>query len=286
MIPEQSSNTYLPQIKDNDFQRLLDFFYKNTGICIPEEKRIITEKRIKAAMQSSGFSDFSRFFLKLKTDRNGREMEYLINELTINETYFFREKDQILDLIEHILPQIIENQKGHKKGRIRILSLPCSTGEEPYSIAILINEYFKKINEVTVEIIGGDIDTSALHNARKAQFSQRSISRIPDELKQRYFSLSKSNHFILDASIRDTVLFSKINILDFSDVQRFCPVDVIFCRNLLIYFDDASRKEALANLHNTLSKGGYIFLGHSESMSRISSLFKPNRIGKKLYFGK
>jgi chemotaxis protein methyltransferase CheR len=155
--------------------------------------------------------------------------------------------------------------------------MPCSSGEEPYSIAIWLLENWPLVDAYNVEIIGSDIDTAVLRQAAEAVYSQRALSRLPDEVLQHYFEPEHNLQRRLIGDLRESVTFRKANIVDRSSLEALGKFDVIFCRNLLIYFDDAARETAVDNLHDFLAPGGYICLGHTESMTRISGLFEAAR---------
>ena len=167
---------------------------------------------------------------------------------------------------------------------MRILSVPCSTGEEPYSIALRLLEEWPLIDSVDVSIHAADIDTEVLAAARTARYGTRSLQRVPREWLARYFTPDGDQHHRVNAELRDAVEFSSVNICDPVAMRNFARFDVVFCRNLLIYFDEVSARQATENLYSALRPGGYLFLGHSESMSRISGIFAPCRFPEGLVY--
>jgi chemotaxis protein methyltransferase CheR len=171
------------------------------------------------------------------------------------------------DLLETILRH---RQPGEP---IRIWSVPCSTGEEPYSIAIWLMENFNGVDSYNIEIVGSDIDTRALEAAAEGIYGARALMRLPRDVVTRYFEKIGDDTFRIDPGLRDSILFTSVNLVDAQDMARHRNFDIVFCRNVLIYFDEASRRLAAENLYDCLRPGGFICLGHSESMSRISSLF-------------
>ena len=213
----------------------------------------------------------------------GQEMQRLVNAMTVNETYFFREDYQFDALVSGILPEVSENKRPDDT--IRIWSLPCSTGEEPYSIAIYILEGWKRADDFNIEILASDIDSRVLNEARKGVYGERALSRIPQNFRQKYFS-SVADGFQITETLRELIDFSVINIVDPAQMRNYSNIDVIFCRNLLIYFDDLARRQAIETLYECMAPGGFICLGHSESMSRMSSLFRPRRISDAIVYQK
>ena len=160
---------------------------------------------------------------------------------------------------------------------MRIWSVPCSTGEEPYSIAMWLLENWAEVDAHDIEIVGSDIDTNVLEAARAGIFGKRALMRLSSALTDKYFTPAGPEHWQIIDELRQSVRFTTTNIVERAERRMHGLFDVIFCRNVLIYFDDTSRRVAAENLYESLAPGGYICLGHAESMSRISSLFEVCR---------
>ena len=160
---------------------------------------------------------------------------------------------------------------------LRIWSIPCSTGEEPYSIALWLMENWPQVDSYNIEIVGSDIDTRALKAAAEGIYGDRALMRLSRDIVGRYFGPVTGGNYQIDEGLRNSVEFTRANLVDTKDMTQYRDFDLIFCRNVLIYFDDASRRLAAENLYDCLRPGGYICLGHSESMSRISPLFRVSR---------
>ena len=160
---------------------------------------------------------------------------------------------------------------------LRIWSIPCSTGEEPYSIALWLMENWPQVDNYNIEIIGSDIDTRALKAAAEGVYGDRALMRLSRDIIGRYFEPVTGGSRQIDEGLRNSIAFTRANLIDTKDMMQYRDFDLIFCRNVLIYFDDASRRLAAENLYDCLRPGGYICLGHSESMSRISPLFRVSR---------
>jgi chemotaxis protein methyltransferase CheR len=167
---------------------------------------------------------------------------------------------------------------------IKIWSLPCSTGEEPYSIAISVLEEWSRSDEFDIEILGSDIDTRVLADAKAGIYGERSLHNVSPKLRARYFRTAGETDFQIIPELRESIDFSRVNVSKKNDMTRFRNIDVVFCRNLLIYFDDTSRREAVEAIFESLHCGGFLYLGHSESMSRMSSLFKARRLGDSIVY--
>jgi chemotaxis protein methyltransferase CheR len=263
-----------PQITEEEFRRLAEFLYRRTGMVFTETKRYYVERRIWERMIATSSPSFSGYFAYLRSEMRD-EVEQLINAFTVNETYFYREDHQLACLSTDLLTERVAPKRPGDP--IRIWSVPCSTGEEPYSIAIWLLENWKDVDTYDIEIVGSDIDTRVLEAAADGIFGKRALMRLSPELIARYFRrLDDERWHILD-DLRQSVRFSRVNLIETKETRPQGRFDVIFCRNVLIYFDDESRRVAAENLYDNLMPGGFICLGHTESMSRISPLFEVCR---------
>lgn len=272
-----------PPISPQEFEKFCEFFYRKTGIIFSESKRYFVERRVLDRMAETECRTFREYFAMVRFETDGREMQRLVNAMTVNETYFFREDYQFDALVSGILPEVAQTKRP--KNTIRIWSLPCSTGEEAYSIAIYILEGWDRADDFNIEILASDIDSRALQEARNGVYGERALSRIPQNFRQKYFS-SVADGFQIVEMLRESIDFSPVNIVNPAQMRNYSNIDVIFCRNLLIYFDDLARRQAMETLYECLAPGGFICLGHSESMSRMSSLFKPRKISDAIVYQK
>ena len=234
-------------------------------------------------MIATGSSSFASYFGLLRTNLHG-ELEKLINASTVNETYFYREDHQFACLTSSLLQERLRIKPPGQT--MRIWSVPCSTGEEPYSIAIWLLENWGEVDTHDVEIVGSDIDTNVLEAARAGIFGKRALMRLTPALIDRYFTPAGPEQWQILDELRQSVRFTAANIVERTETRPHGLFDVIFCRNLLIYFDDTSRRVAAENLYESLAPGGYICLGHAESMSRISSLFEVCRLADAIVYRK
>ena len=252
-----------------EIRRLCDFLYGRTGMLFGESKRYYIERRVADRMAAARMRSFSAYFSHLQADE--AEIEDLINIFTVNETYFYREEHQLRCLGRSLLPKIVQDRKPGDL--VRIWSVPCSTGEEPYSIAIWLLENWPMVDAYNIEIVGSDIDTRVLLEAGAGNYGERALSRLPPGVVERYFEPLREGGRRLIQDLRQSVKFTPVNLVDARSVAAQGMFDVIFCRNVLIYFDDASRLVAANSLYDSLRPGGYVCLGHSESMTRISNRF-------------
>jgi chemotaxis protein methyltransferase CheR len=260
-------------LTEEELRRFCEFFHSRTGMIFGESKRYYVERRIADRMAATRRTPFSFYFAKLPFDDD--EIEHLINSFTVNETYFYREEHQLRCLGRSLLGEVVKNRGPGDL--VRIWSVPCSTGEEPYSIAIWLLENWNLVDVYHIEIVGSDIDTRALRDAREGLYGERALSRLPADAVQRYFQLTGEREWRLIQDIRESVTFTKVNLIDPRSMAAQGRFDVVFCRNVLIYFDEASRAAATDNLYDALNPGGYICLGHTESMTRMSDRFQACR---------
>ncbi len=264
----------LPPVSEEDFRKVCEFLYRQTGMIFNESKRYYVDRRIGDRMTALGLTSFPLYFSRLRSDIEG-EIETFINAFTVNETYFYREDHQLSCLTNDLLNELARTKRPGAP--FRIWSAPCATGEEPYSIAIWLLENWRDVDKYEIEIVGSDIDTRCIEAARAGEYGARALMRLTPELIQKYFESVGEERWRIVLDLRDSVRFTSVNIVEPLDTWAHGTFDVIFCRNVLIYFDDASRRVAAENLYESLVPGGFICLGHTESMSRISPLFEVRR---------
>jgi chemotaxis protein methyltransferase CheR len=268
-------------ISDEERRRFCDYFYRQTGMSFVENKPYYVDKRLEERMAATRTRDFAAYLALLRG--GGEEVQRLISLFTVNETYFYREDYQFTCLTADLLPSLLPGRGGRP---IRLWSVPCSTGEEPYSLAIWLLENFAEVDEHEVEIVGSDIDEAALATAAAGLFGARALQRMPRALIDRYFVPVADGAWRIIDGLRRSIALTRVNLVDRSGLAEHRGYDVVFCRNLLIYFDDASRRVAAENLFEALAPGGYLCMGHSESMSRISSLFLVRRFRDAIVYQK
>lgn len=263
-----------PVLSPSDLERFCEYLYRRTGMTFGESKRYYVDRRVGERMATTGLSDFAAYFARLRSD--AAELEAVTNAFTVNETYFYREAHQLRALSRSMLPEVVAGKGPGDK--IRIWSSPCSTGEEPYSIAIWLLENWRLVDAYNVEIVGSDIDTQALAQGRAGQYGERALSRMPKEVADLYFEPPQMGERKIIQDLRESVLFTPANLIDRTSMAVAGEFEVIFCRNVLIYFDDAARRTAAEHLYSALRPGGFLCLGHTESMSRIDDRFEVRRL--------
>jgi chemotaxis protein methyltransferase CheR len=269
-VNEMMPNIYSQQISDEDFIRLSKTIYNICGILLPESKKVLVEGRVRKRVKETGLPSYQAYMKYLFTE-TGKEKELipLIDMITTNKTDFYRENAHFEFLVETALPLLISVIKNsHKNPFMQFWSAGCSTGEEPYTLAIILNEYFARFRDFQFQIHASDISTDVLKKAALGIFEYEKIDVIPEQLKIKYLLKSKDPEkkivrFV--SEIRRQINFSRINLMD-QNYDMPDLLDVVFCRNVLIYFDKQTQEAVIRKLAGKMKTGGYLFLGHSESI--------------------
>jgi len=264
-----------PQLQDYEFRLLRDYIHQYCGIFYEDAKSSTMASRLSFRLKLLGISSYSEYYNYLKFNpRSEEEIEDLIPHLTNNETYFFREMNQISFLIDELAGKLKEGGPGKKS--LKVLSCGCSSGEEAFTLAMLLEEAGAYSAGHNIEITGIDIDRKVIEKAVKGEYTSYSLRAAEKERIDRYFK-REGDKYILDRSIRDRVTFRRGNLLDPATFNSFRDVDAILCRNVFIYFSDGAIRSISGFFHGIISGKGQLLLGHSESLSRITDIFKPIR---------
>jgi len=270
-----------------DFATIRDEVYRKLGLYFEDSKVYFIQKRIEKRMETLAVASFADYgFLLRFGDKEGREMQALANLITTNETYMFREFEQLQAFADHCLPMILKSREAANDRTLRIWSAGCSSGEEPYTLAIILKEVMHDFRSWDIKIKATDIDQVRLEMARRAVYEERSVHEIPPEYFDRHITRLPAGFFAIKPETAKLVELEHLNLNDRLAMRNMPQFDFIFCRNVLIYFDDASRKAVVDHFYNALKPGGFIFLGHSESIGRISTAFKLLRVGQHLVYRK
>ncbi|MFD0825002.1 CheR family methyltransferase [Neobacillus sp. M.A.Huq-85] len=264
---------------DSGLEKLSRSIYNHCGLRFADRLTILKEK-ISKRVQELGVS-YEEYYGYLQI--NPSEWDILVEILTINETYFYREESQLNECCSVVLPQMKQRTRNRP---LRIWSAACSTGEEPFTLAMLIQET-GLFPAGSVEIIATDINKKVLQKAEKGWYHKGSFAfrRIPEKLLLKYFSEENGGYQIMPA-VRNMVRFQHLNLLNKTKASQIGDVDVIFCRNVLIYFDQETTKQVIRSLHQNLIPGGYLFLGHAESITQMDLGFQKVDSNKTFYYRK
>ncbi|HEX2831657.1 MAG TPA: protein-glutamate O-methyltransferase CheR [Thermoanaerobaculia bacterium] len=270
-------------LPDDVFRLLRDQIYKRSGIWFNDSSKYLLQKRLSPRARELNFDSFQKYFYFLQYDpRADAEFDQIFDLVTTNETYFFREPAQLQAFIEEIVPDLL-SKKTVKK--IRIWSAGCSSGEEPYSIAILLQES-GWYDHATFEIFASDINQQVLAKARKGQYRESAFRATQPHLRERYFTRNDDASWRISDEIRNRVSFGRLNLYDEARVSLLGHLDVVFCRNVIIYFDDSSKRVVVSNFYNRLTENGYLLLGHSESLISLSTQFKLRHLKHDMVYQK
>jgi len=270
-----------------DFATIRDEVYRKLGLYFEDSKVYFIQKRIEKRMGALAVASFADYVFLLRFgDKEGKEMQALANLITTNETYMFREFDQLQAFADHCLPMILKPREAANDRTLRIWSAGCSSGEEPYTLAIILKEVMHDFLSWDIKIKATDIDQVRLEMARRAIYDERSVHEIPPEYFDRHITRLPTGYFAIKPETAKLVALEHLNLNDRLAMRNMRQFDFIFCRNVLIYFDDASRKAVVDHFYNALKPGGFIFLGHSESIGRISTAFQLLRVGQHLVYRK
>ncbi len=279
-----SINENTIEMDDEEFLLIRDIIHDNYGLYFDPSSKYLLEKRLSRRLSTHQLTTFADYYLFLKYDgHKGEEFSAVIDLLTTNETYFFREGYQLKAFTDEIVPEIV-NRKKEKT--LRIWSAGCSTGEEPYTIAILLLELMGKglLKGWNIEILGSDISQRVLGVARKGVYGPSSFR----ETDERYLSFFEDEDGKKKArdDVKKLVTITHLNLLDSNKISLLKTMDVIFCRNVIIYFDIKAKKKVIQGFYDKLDNNGYLLLGHSESLMNISTLFDLKHLKNDMVYQK
>jgi chemotaxis protein methyltransferase CheR len=263
------------KLRQEDFVAVRDFIYEKAGIWFADNKKYLIESRLSKRMSDLGISTYKDYFYRVKYDASNKEFYALMNVITTNETSFFRNPPQLKAFSDEVLPLLIKEKGSSVKGakKIKIWSAGCSTGEEPYTLGIILLEILKSTIGWNIEILANDISQNVLYSARKGIYQKSTLRTTQQSIMDKYFIKNDNNYHIKD-DVKKLVKFNQINLNDPRQVQTIADYDIVFCRNVMIYFSDEIKKSLVKQFYKSLRPGGFLFIGHSESLHGISKSFK------------
>jgi chemotaxis protein methyltransferase CheR len=254
-----------------EFLLIADLIYDYCGIALPESVKYLVERRLQPRLTAHGLTNFRDYYRLIKYGREqSGEFDEIVERITTNETYFFRESYQLKAFTEEILPIVTDGRDP--VDRIRLWSAGCASGEEPYSLAMLVREA-PAARGFTFDIFGNDISKKVLRLARAGIYRETSFRQTEKIYRDKYFRRGKDGWRVID-EIRNAVTFGHVNLTDETSMALIANVDVIFCRNVLIYFAADSRARLIDAFYRKLRPGGFLLLGHSESLINTSTQFE------------
>jgi chemotaxis protein methyltransferase CheR len=270
---------------DEDFRLIRDLIYNHSGLFFDNDSKYLLEKRLGKRLPLHHLSGYKDYYHFLRYNRGkDQEISDIMDLLTTNETYFFREAFQLKAFTDEIIPEMLAEKEKKGERSLRIWSAGCSSGEEPYTIAMLLLEMgFGK--GWRVEIIGADISHRVLQQARKAVYGKSSFRATDEAYIRRYFQEQDGGYKIAD-KVKELVTISHLNLFDQNRLALLGRMDIIFCRNVIIYFDQMAKKKVVEVFYRTLREGGYLLLGHSESLMNISTAFMLKHLRNDMVYQK
>lgn len=237
-------------------------------------KKYFLESRLARRMEATGTKSHAEYYQLLKSPRGNGELKFLLDEITTNETYFFRNVPQLNALENKLLPEIVAHKAKIGFRKLRIWSAASSSGEEAYTMAMILQEKRSTLlKDWIIEIVGTDINETVIAQAKEGVYNSYSVRNIPDTYKRKYIR-EDGGKFILAPEVKKFVTFNKLNLYDDSKMIFMKSFDVIFCANVLIYFDTASKSKVVQHFYNNLQPYGYFFVGQSESLHGVNDKFK------------
>jgi chemotaxis protein methyltransferase CheR len=270
-------------LTDAEFRMFCDLFRENCGLHFGEDSRFLLEKRLARRVNELDAGSFAAYHYLLRRDASGdQELANIIDDLTTNETYFFRERTQLRALFEEILPPLLMRREAEGESAVNVWSAGCSSGEEPYSVVMLARESGIEVGR-HLRVYASDISRRMLQKARRGVYRPASFRETEPRLQERYF-VEKDGLWRISDEIKRHVVFTHLNLLDRKRISLLGSMDVILCRNVIIYFDLESRREVIRTFSEKLRAGGYLLLGHSESLINVSSAFELEHLHNDLVY--
>ncbi len=263
-----------PEMTVEDFTMIRDYIHEKSGIFFAENKMYLVKNRLIKRMGELGIKSYRDYFYHVKYDTSLKEFNKLMSLVTTNETSFYRNEPQLKSFSDEVLPMLLDQKKsGGKAKSLKVWSAGCSTGEEPYTLAMMILERSYSMGSWNIEIMANDISEQALHRARTGEYSGITLRNVRPDLLAKYFTKHEEMYRV-KPEVKALVKFSHMNLNDPRRISFTSNFDVIFCRNVMIYFSDEIKKQLVRSFYNALQPGGYFYIGHSETLHGISKAFK------------
>jgi len=264
------------KIGDGEFKQLREFIYQKSGIFIADNRKYLLENRLANRLKYLNLKNFGEYFYYLQYDaKRMQEMTELFNAITTNETSFYRNPPQLKVFEDKVLTEVLADQRQKRTKTLRIWSAGCSTGEEPYTLSIILHELLgAEIGSWNIRITANDLSENVLQSARKGIYTEYALRTTPERIVSKWFT-PVDGKFQIKPEIKKLVSFGAINLSDRVQMKRVERSHVVFCRNVIIYFDEAMKRQVISSFYDNLLPDGFLLIGHSESLHNISRAFKP-----------
>lgn len=263
-------------ITDEEFVQLRDFIYEKSGIFVDEKRKYLFESRFRKRLQELSLGSFGDYLKFLKFDsKRKEELVKLFELITTNETSFYRDTKQLESFQEHVLKEVLDGIRKQGKLELNIWSAGCSSGEEPYTLAILLHETLgMEISRWKIKITANDLSMAMIKKARDGLYNEYAMKTTPETIQRKYFT-KEAEGWRIKPNVAQMVDFKLMNLNDTVALKRIPRSHIVFCRNVIIYFDVDMKKKVINSYYDNLLNGGYLMLGHSESLHKVSKAFKP-----------
>ncbi len=260
-------------ITDKQFQRISELIYDRAGIHLTGQKKNLVVVRLTKVIQSLNFKSFDEYIDYVEADKTNQSLSVLINRIATNHTYFWREKGHFEYYAQELLPEIVRRKKEERDNDIRIWCAGCSFGDEAYTLMMLMLEYFGyDYSNWSAGLLATDISTDALTKAVRGEYPPDRLRDMPQDLLRKYFNKTPEGFYRVSEKIKKEIIFRRFNLMTPSFPFKK-PFDIIFCRNVMIYFDKPTRDNLVRKFAQNTVPGGYLFIGHSESIGRDCSVY-------------
>jgi chemotaxis protein methyltransferase CheR len=256
-------------LTDAEFREISEYIKQNYGVNL-RKKRLLIEGRLGFYLSSRGFENYHDYFNYVKNDATHQELANLLNRLTTNHTFFMREEKHFEFYRDHVLPWVV-TELGDTD--LRVWSAGCSSGQEPYTLSIFtLNYLLEQGRKMDSVILATDISESALTDAREGIYPEDELNTLPCAWRDKWFERTGAHSWQVNKTLRKNVAFKRFNLLDPFDVRK--PFHMIVCRNVMIYFENDTKTQLVAKFYDALKPGGYLFIGHSESLTSLDNKFE------------
>lgn len=262
------------RISDQEFDAIRRLVYSNFGINLTEQKKTLVVGRLQKVLRDRGFATFQDYFTWLTNDKSGDGLDELANRISTNHTFFYREKAHFEYFAKTVLPEAVDWRRKQGRKDLRIWCAGCSSGEEPYTLMMLIMDHLgAELKNWTPILLATDISATALKKAMSGVYEAERVAELPADLRNRYFDRTATGELSVSGPVRERIHYRRHNLMDatFPFKHQF---DAIFCRNVMIYFDRETRQTLVAKYHQHTRPGGYLFIGHSESLNRSETEYR------------
>ena len=254
-------------ISDSEFEMIRTYIYDKAGINLTEQKKSLVLSRLKNLVRDLGAGRFKNYYNHVINDKTGAALSEMVDRISTNHTYFYRENEHFDFFAQTALPEIEKFIRSKGSNDLRIWCAASSTGEEPYTLAMLMLEYFgDKYKNFDAGILATDISSRALTKATTGVYSDNTISKLPEKYKSKYFNKLDNGMWAVNEKVKREVTYRRFNLMDNLPFKK--PFHIIFCRNVMIYFDQKTRNTLINRFFDATEKFGYLFVGHSESLGR------------------